>query len=162
MATKYQNWLAAVFISTLSLPALAQGATRPAADSAACAPQAPSEVSARVEAMFAALKASDDKAMDAILAPDFYAFEGGRRFDRASLVEVIHSAIKAGKTYQWSITQPEAHATCHLAWITYRNQGQITDGENVQAVSWLESAVLRESHGHWLIAFLHSTRIREN
>jgi hypothetical protein len=160
MKTRHANRLIRIFTLGMLLPAIAEATPQPA--DSACAPQSQSEVVARVEALFAALTVMDDKAIEAVMTPDFYAFEGGRRFDRTSLVDVIRSAVQAGKKYKWSVTEPAVHATCHMAWITYRNQGQITDGENVQAVNWLESAVLRESHGHWLIAFLHSTRIREN
>jgi hypothetical protein len=161
MTARHAHWMIKFVAVCLLLPSFVQASPRSPTDSS-CAPQAQSDVVARVGAVFSALTVMDDKAIDSVLAPDFYAFEGGRRFDRTSLVEVIRSAVQAGKKYTWSVTQPEVHATCHLAWITYRNQGQITDGENIQNVSWLESAVLRESHGQWLIAFLHSTRIREN
>lgn len=94
MTARHTHWVIKCFALSLLLPALAQGSPRSPTDSS-CAPQTQGDVVARVEALFAALTVNDDKAVESVLTPDFYAFEGGRRFDRTSLgVRTTHNACQ--------------------------------------------------------------------
>jgi hypothetical protein len=137
-----------------SLPQTASAASR-------CAPAATarSEVVGVMQNFFAAMRTDDLKRFQEIAAPNFYAYDGGKRFnDPASLVDLIKSLHASGKRYEWSVTEPEVHVACNLAWITYVNQGSVEDASGRQAVTWLESAVLEYGNARWRIRFIHSTR----
>jgi hypothetical protein len=137
-----------------SLPQTASAASR-------CAPAATaqSDVVGVMRNMFAAMRVDDLKRFQEIAAPDLYAYDGGKRFNGpASLVDLIKSLHASGKRYEWSVTEPEVHVACNLAWITYVNQGSVEDASGRQAVTWLESAVLEYSNARWRIRFIHSTR----
>jgi hypothetical protein len=109
--------------------------------------------------MFAAMRDDDLKRFQEIAAPNLYAYDGGRRFNGPeSLVDLIKSLHASGKRYEWSVTEPEVHVACNVAWITYVNQGSVEDNSGRQVVTWLESAVLEYANARWRIRFMHSTR----
>jgi hypothetical protein len=143
----------------LLLVSAARGQTSSASD-ASCAPQDKSAVTERLERLFTVLEAGDASSLSSVLTPDFYAFDAGRRFDRDALIEAIRADQREGKQISWSVTSPEVHLTCHLAWISYINRGQLTSKGSAQSITWLESAIAVDEHGQWRIAFLHSTRAR--
>ena len=139
------------------------GNTVPQAASATsrCAPPATaqSDVVEVMRSMFAVMRVDDLKRFQEIATPDFYAYDGGVRFaGPASLVDLIKKLHASGKRYEWSVTQPEVHVACNVAWITYVNQGSVEDASGRQPVTWLESAVLEYANARWRIRFIHSTR----
>jgi Domain of unknown function (DUF4440) len=136
-----------------ALPQIGAAASR-------CAPAATaqSDVVGVMQNMFAALRADNLEHFQDTTAPDFYAYDGGARFTGPALVALIKSANENGKRFEWSITDPEVHVTCSVAWITYVNQGAVEDASGRLAVTWLESAFLEYTNAHWRIRFLHSTR----
>ena len=116
------------------------------------------QVTEAVSSMFAAATADDLARFRSIAAPDFYAFDGGKRFSGDALMEVIKTLHASGKVYVWNVTEPEVHIYRDIAWITYVNQGSIQDASGIKSMTWLESAVLRKENGLWHVLFLHSTR----
>jgi ketosteroid isomerase-like protein len=108
--------------------------------------------------MFAALAANDADKFRAVLAPDFYAFDVGKRFTGDALLELIKTAHAAGNVYVWTVNEPDVHISGDIAWIAYVNRGSIKDSSGTENVTWLESAVLQKDKGAWRIRFLHSTR----
>jgi hypothetical protein len=108
--------------------------------------------------LFTAAQADDDAGFKAHITTDFYAYDGGKRFDGVALWSLIKSLRAAGKKYEWSVTEPEVHLQCDWAWVTYVNKGAVTDASARQEVTWLESAILRYEERHWRVQFLHSTR----
>jgi ketosteroid isomerase-like protein len=116
------------------------------------------QVTEAVRSMFAALAANDDGKFRAVIAPDFYAFDVGKRFTADALLELIKTAQAAGKVYVWTVTEPDVHISGDIAWIAYVNRGSIKDASGTENVTWLESAVLQKEKGAWRIRFLHSTR----
>jgi len=126
-----------------------------------CAPSANAqgEVVNVVKQMFVAARADDLPALIALTTPDFYAYDGGRRFTAQTLMEFIEKLHAAGKHYEWNVTNPEAHIACNMAWVTYVNQGFIEDAGGHQDMSWLESVVLEYGSGQWRMRFFHSTRV---
>lgn len=126
-----------------------------------CAPiaNAQSEVVGIIKQMFVAARADDLTALVAITTPDFYAYDGGKRFTAQSLMDFITKLHAAGKHYEWNVTNPETHITCNVAWVTYVNQGFIEDSGGHQDMMWLESVVLEYGDGRWRMRFLHSTRV---
>lgn len=125
---------------------------------AACAPADPSAVGSAIRSLFTALSDNDQTKLSALLSPGFYAYDGGKRFDGMALPKLIAEAKAAGKTYVWTVNDPEAHITCNDAWIAYVNRGSVTDSKGTTPLTWLESANLRFEDGRWRILFLHSTR----
>ena len=124
----------------------------------ACAPEHKEAVVDALNQLFEAASHDDDKLFKEVLAPDFYAFDNGRRFDGMQLPHLIKAAHGAGKTYIWSVQDPEVHIACDWAWVTYTNRGSVGDASGTQPMSWLESAVLHYQGQRWHIQFLHSTR----
>lgn len=123
-----------------------------------CAPEHKEAVVDAVNQLFEAASHDDENLFKEILAPGFYAFDNGRRFDGMQLPQSIKAAHGAGKTYAWSVNDPEVHIACDWAWVTYTNRGSVGDASGTQSMSWLESAVLHYQGQRWHIQFLHSTR----
>lgn len=117
------------------------------------------QVTEAVRTMFAALSAENIPKLRAVIAPDFYAFEAGGRISGDALIDLIKKAHAAGKTYVWTVNEPEVHIDGNMAWVTYINRGSIKDASETKNVSWLESAVLRKEKDNWRIQFFHSTRV---
>jgi hypothetical protein len=124
----------------------------------ACAPEHNEVVVDVLKQLFEAASHDDDKLFKEVLAPNFYAFDNGKRFDGMQLPQLIKAAHGAGKIYVWSVNDPEVHITCDWAWITYTNRGSVGDASGTKPMSWLESAVLHYQGQRWQIQFLHSTR----
>jgi hypothetical protein len=124
----------------------------------ACAPEHNEAVVDAVHQVFEAASHDDERLFREVLAPGFYAFDNGKRFDGMQLPELIKAAHGAGKTYVWSVNDPEVHIVCDWAWVTYTNRGSVADASGTQPMSWLESAVLRYQGQRWRVQFLHSTR----
>ena len=111
-----------------------------------------------VRAIFTAVGGSDDALFDAVVAPDFYVFEGGARFDGPGMLALIKAARDAGKSFEWSVTEPDIRIGGDMVWIAYVNRGSITDAAGTKPQVWLESGFLEKRAGRWRIVFLHSTR----
>lgn len=123
----------------------------------ACAPRDPVAVAETVVAMYAALTLDDTAGLSAVLADDFYAYDGGRRFDARSLADLIRTAHATGKIYRWNVVRPDVRIDCATAWVAYVNEGSSGDATGVKARTRLESAALRFTGARWRIEFLHST-----
>ncbi len=146
-------WLALTAVLTWPLDGVA----------APCAPRATAEkqVVDVLRQGFAALRNDDLAAWSRETTADFYAFDGGLRFDRLGLFGVIKEAHAARKVFVWTVTEPDSHVRCDWAWVAYTNRGSVRDAEGEPVpVTWLESAVLRYEGGRWRLAFLHSTRMK--
>lgn len=111
-----------------------------------------------MKTMYVAATHDDLDQFNTVAAPDFYAFDGGKRFSGDSLMELIKNLHAAGSIYVWTVTEPEVHVSGDTAWITYVNRGSVEDKSGKKDLTWLESAVLRKDAGIWRIHFFHSTR----
>ena len=109
--------------------------------------------------LFAALENEDHTTFNAVTTPDFRAFEGGKVFDRDSLMSLIQQVHKAGKRYRWSITDERVDQDQRVAVINYVNKGTISDGGTEGSVTWLEVATFRATPDGWKINFLSSQRV---
>jgi ketosteroid isomerase-like protein len=112
-----------------------------------------------VSTIFTAARADDVAKFDSVIAPGFYIYDGGARFNGDSIMAFIKAQHAAGKHYEWNVTEPDVHINGNTAWIAYVNQGSITDASGTQNLKWLESAFLQKQAGAWKIVFLHSTRV---
>ena len=139
--------------------AFAQVTTAAGRDSA-CAPDMTAErdVVQAVEQMFTAFRTDDSSGFQQIATADFHAYDNGVRFTGPSLLELLRKAHASGTRFEWSVTEPEVHIVCNLAWVTYVNRGSIENAAGQQTMSWLESAVLEYGEQQWRIRFFHSTR----
>ena len=112
-----------------------------------------------IKQMYVAARADDLPALVAVTTPDFYAYDGGKRFTAQTLMGLITGLHAAGKHIEWNVTDPEVHVACNMAWVAYVNRGFIEDGSGRQDISWLESAVLEYGDRQWRMRFFHSTRV---
>lgn len=110
--------------------------------------------------MYAAATTDNLAKFHIIATPDFYAFDGGKRFTGDALMNMVKGLHAQGYTFVWTVTDPHVETDCHLAWITYTNHGSIqVKAAAPQPTTWLESAALEKQKGTWRIRFFHSTRV---
>jgi Domain of unknown function (DUF4440) len=112
-----------------------------------------------VKTIFVAAKADDLHKFNSVLAPGFYIYDGGQRFDGDSVMKPIEAQYAAGTHYEWNVTRPDVHIYGDNAWIGYVNQGSISNASGTIDQTWLESAFLHKYAGQWKIEFIHSTRV---
>ncbi len=112
-----------------------------------------------VKTIFVAAEADDMVRFHSVIAPGFYIFDNGKRFDGDAIMELIKKLHAAGNRYVWNVTDPDVHVNGDNAWIAYVNQGSITNASGKQDQQWLESAVLQKQSGAWKILFMQSTRV---
>ncbi len=124
----------------------------------ACAPVS-AHPAKTVQAMYSAAMAGDKRGMLATFAPDFYAFDGGRRYSGTELAELVDTLKATHRTMTWSVNASEEQVVCDVALITWDNRGTSTDINGTKNLEWLESAVERWQGGTWKLVFFHSTLV---
>jgi hypothetical protein len=112
-----------------------------------------------VNTIFAAASTEDIAKLDSVIAPDFYIFANGMRFNGDALMAAIKALHAAGKRNDEHVTEPDIRISGNTAWIAYVNKGSITDASGTVKQNWLESAFLEKQAGTWKILFMHSTRV---
>jgi len=112
-----------------------------------------------VSTIFSAARADDVAKFDSVIAPGFYIFDGGARFNGDTIMALIKAQHAAGKRYEWNVTEPDVHINGNTAWIAYVNKGSISDASGTVNQNWLESAFMEKQAGTWKIVFMHSTRV---
>jgi hypothetical protein len=133
-----------------------------AANAGSCVstPADKTQVAETMRTMYAAATADNLAKFHIVAAPDFYAFDGGKRYDGDALMNMVKSFHTQGYTFVWTVTDPHVEADCHLAWITYTNRGSIQARAGApQPTTWLESAALEKQKGIWRIRFFQSARV---
>ena len=117
------------------------------------------QIVSTVSMIFTAARSDDVAMFDSVIAPDFYIYDGGVRFNGDTIMAFIKAQHDAGKRYEWNVTEPDVHINGNTAWISYVNRGSITDGSGTVKQQWLESAFLQKQGDMWKIVFMHSTRV---
>jgi FlaG/FlaF family flagellin (archaellin) len=112
-----------------------------------------------VNTIFSAASTEDIAKLDSVIAPDFYIFANGMRFNGDTLMAAIKAQHPGGKRTEEQVTEPNIRITGNTAWIAYVNKGSITDASGTVDQNWLESAFLEKQAGTWKIVFMHSTRV---
>lgn len=113
-----------------------------------------------VTAMFTAAQTDDLAKFDSVVAPSFYMFDSGSRYNGDSIMSLIKRAHAAGIKLEWEVIDPDVHITGNSAWIAYVNRGSVTDPKGtVTNKTWLESAFLKKQHGAWKLVFFQSTPV---
>ena len=157
MRKRLVTWCAGLL---MLMPAMDAGAQ----ESVARAPRADDEVAIvkTLEQMFSAGQRDDLDRFHAATTKDFYAYDNGKRFDGDGLMDMIRQYHVKGYQYIWSVTAPQVHVNCDIAWVTYVNKGSVRQPDGTMtSMTWLESAVMKWDGDAWKIRFLHSTRAPE-
>ena len=100
-----------------------------------------------VKAIFAAAAVDDLAKFHAVVAPGFYLYDAGARFDGDAIMTLIKAEHAKGRRYEWNVTEPDVHVIGDTAWVAYVNKGAVTDETGTRAQSWLESAFLERRGG---------------
>jgi len=132
-----------------------------AQEGAARAPRADDEVAIvkTLEQFFSAAQRDDLERFHLVTTKDFYAYDNGKRFDGDGIMDMVKQYHVKGYQFIWSVTEPQVHVNCDIAWLTYVNKGSIKQPDGtLTSVTWLESAVMRWDGNVWKVRFLHSTR----
>ncbi len=112
-----------------------------------------------VENLFAAMSAYDYDAMFATGNDDFQLLEQGEVWDMAQLADAIRGAEGEieRRNFFSIIKQVENEGS---VWISYWNRADFRniEGEGGSA-AWLESVVVIEQNGKWVLQMMHSTGI---
>jgi hypothetical protein len=122
-------------------------------------PSDEAQVVSAMETFYVALTNDDGKMFHGVVAPDFYAFDGGKRFEADPLLQLIQSVHAKGQIYVWRVTDPKVRMFGDTALITYVNRGSVQDQTGTKPLEWLESAFLQKQEGVWRILFFQSTRV---
>jgi hypothetical protein len=112
-----------------------------------------------VNTIFTAIQTEDAAKFNSVIGPDFYIFDGGKRFDAEEVMAIFKAQHLAGKRYEWSVTEPDIHIRGNTAWIAYVNDGSISDASGSVHQQWLESGFLEKQAGTWKVVFMQSTRV---
>ena len=80
-----------------------------------------------VSTIFTAARTDDVAKFDSVIAPDFYIFDAGARFNGDSIMAFIKAQHLAGKRYEWNVTEPDVHINGKTAWVAYVNKGSVGD-----------------------------------
>jgi hypothetical protein len=112
-----------------------------------------------VNTIFTALQTDDAAKLNSVISPEFYIFDGGKRFNAEQVMAIFKAQHVAGKRYEWNVTEPDIHISGNSAWIAYVNDGGISDASGTVHQQWLESGFLEKQGGTWKIAFMQSTRV---
>src|SRR5271156_5325499 len=69
-----------------------------------------------IRTVFVAAQTDDVAKFDSIIAPGFYLYDGGARFNGDSIMGLIKALHAAGKRYEWNVTEPDVHVHGTTAW----------------------------------------------
>lgn len=135
-----------------------------AASAEACKADAKDEAAVvqTMRTMYAAATVDDYAKLHTVVAPGFYAFDGGVRYESMDgLMDSVKAYQDKGVKFVWSVTKPQVTVECGRAWITYVNEGsiQMPGASAPTPQQWLESAILKKQGGVWKLVFFHSTRV---
>jgi SnoaL-like domain len=145
----------------ISLIVLAASFRMPAQGATPTSSKEATAVADTMRAMYVAAATDDLAKFRALIAPGFYAFDNGKRYDGDALMQMVISAHAKGMKIVWNITKPDAHVHGDYAWIAYTNVGsiQVSTGDGLTPMTWLESACLERHNGSWKIVFFQSSRV---
>jgi ketosteroid isomerase-like protein len=118
-----------------------------------------SQIVETVNTIFNAIQTDDAVKLNSVITPDFYIFDGGKRFNAAEVMAIFKAQHLAGKRYEWNVTEPDIHISGNTAWIAYVNDGSISDASGTVHQQWLESGFFEKHAGTWKVVFMQSTRV---
>jgi ketosteroid isomerase-like protein len=118
-----------------------------------------SQILDALNTIFTAIQTDDAARLNSVITPDFYIFDGGKRFNAEQVMAIFKAQHLAGKRHEWNVTEPDVHISGNTAWIAYVNDGSISDASGTVHQQWLESAFLEKQAGTWKVLFMQSTRV---
>jgi ketosteroid isomerase-like protein len=118
-----------------------------------------SQIVDTVNTIFTAIQTDDAAKLNSVISPDFYIFDGGKRFTAEEVMAIFKTQHLAGRHYEWSVTEPDIRISGNAAWIAYVNDGSISDASGRVHQQWLESGYLEKQAGTWKVLFMQSTRV---
>lgn len=134
------------------------GAPQPPQAAVRCSERDGAAAAAVIDDLYAAFRTDDAVAARQLFAPDFVAFDGGKRLDGPGLIALVKKAHDDGKQIVWNVAPPRIQTSCDIAWLVWENRGSITDASGTTDIVWNESAVLRWTDRGWRLALFHSSR----
>jgi hypothetical protein len=70
-----------------------------------------------VSTIFSAVGAEDIAKLDSVIAPGFFIFANGTRFNGDAIMGAVKALHAAGKRYDEHVTEPDVHIGGNIAWI---------------------------------------------
>jgi len=67
------------------------------------------QIVATVSTIFAAAQTDDVAKFDSVIAPDFYLYDGGARFNGDTIMAFLKTQHDASRQYEWNVTEPDVH-----------------------------------------------------
>ncbi|MCJ8318728.1 MAG: nuclear transport factor 2 family protein [Colwellia sp.] len=110
-----------------------------------------------VQDLFSAMSEVDHQKMKGLVTTDFQLLEVGEDWSIDDLIKVIKPSKSKRRNY-FNVIKTKISG--QMAWVSYWNKATFTNGDNINSVAWLESAVMIKDGSSWKIQMLHSTRIK--
>ncbi len=109
-----------------------------------------------VENLFAAMSAYDYDAMFAAGTDDFQLLEHGEVWDMRQLADAIRGAegVVERRNFYSIIKEVDNGSS---VWISYWNRADFRSPDGGGSAAWLESVVVVEQDGKWVLQMMHST-----
>jgi hypothetical protein len=148
------RWLVTFLVLALSTAAQAQTTVGTCIESS----EEVAVVAVTVKGLFAAMERNDVAGQRRLIAPGFYLYEDAR-YDSDGFIGIVGGLHSEGKKPKWALSELAAHAACGHGWATWHDEATFQEGDKRVHVSFLESAVLHWAGDHWVLDFLHSTRL---
>src|SRR5258708_31215538 len=79
-----------------------------------------------VSVIFAATRTDDVAKFDSVIAPDFYIYDGGVRFNGDTVMALIKAQHAAGKPFELNVTEPDVPSSGNTPWISSFNPATLT------------------------------------
>ncbi|MGL6269283.1 MAG: nuclear transport factor 2 family protein [Chitinophagaceae bacterium] len=116
------------------------------------------EVEQTVINIFDALSNRDSVMLKANCTDDILIFENGQVWNIDTMMKAIIT-LKKLDDYKRINKIEFMHTEIHndVAWVTYRNQADITVNGKQRVVKWVETVILLNEKNKWKIKILHST-----
>ena len=117
-------------------------------------------IEASIVGFFNGLSLTNPDTLKYYAVADFQLLEDGQVWNMDTLVSKImprkNSNIQRINKFEFlRVVQYK-----NMAWVSYNNTAEFRLGDKMQAIRWLESAVLIKDSGRWKIQMLHSTKLK--
>ncbi len=93
------------------------------------------------------------------IAPGFYVYGAGARFQGDTIFQAVQQIKAAGATFTWNVTSSDIHVQWRTAWISYVDKGAKTTATGTVPLEWFESACLVKRSKLRVLEFMQSTPI---
>ena len=107
---------------------------------------------------FAAITKYDYESLRYQCSADFVLIEHGLWWNADSLTNVI-KGFEGKATITYTFDDINSSVEGSFGWMTYKNNGLMTMGDQQTNYEWSESAVFKKQNGDWKMVLLHSTLV---